>query len=214
MFDRYDSTKGRYVRYDYEPKGDRFERGLSETPRVSDFAYHRNTGNTYRRRKRTDELPSLSIQNILKQFPHRAKQDFLEQGLYVRFDHKRECFDLSLEPPDPGPPFRFPLLHLGFELTEQHRGQRLWFVCPYCERRVGKLFVYALSFWHRWGCQSCLGLSYPSQYAHKSRARDWAIIRGEVKVGEAELDRVIERNNKRLGRMMRLLEPSLERLER
>ena len=212
MPDRHDSLKGRYVRYDYEPKGDRFERGLSETPRVYDTVYHCNTGNTYKRRKRTDELPCLNVPTVRKRFPDVLKEAWVEQGVFVFYDWKKSNLDLSLEPFAKGPPFKLPCLHVGFELTEQHKGTRLWFLCPYCERRVGKLFVYALSFLHRWGCQKCLGLSYPSQYAHKTVTRDWAILQGEVRVELKELYRAEARINKRLGRITRRVDSLYEQL--
>lgn len=37
-------------------------------------------------------------------------------------------------------------------------GLRYWFKCPICHKRVGTVFVHALS--HNLGCRACLGLKY------------------------------------------------------
>ncbi len=37
-------------------------------------------------------------------------------------------------------------------------GTRYWFKCPSCQRRVGTLFVHAIS--QNLGCRRCLGLEY------------------------------------------------------
>ncbi len=46
-------------------------------------------------------------------------------------------------------------------------GSRLWFLCPRCERRAGKLYI-GEEPWQV-GCQACLRLVYQTQY-RKSRA--------------------------------------------
>jgi len=37
-------------------------------------------------------------------------------------------------------------------------GTRYWFRCPVCHKRVGVIFVHAIS--QKLGCRSCLGLEY------------------------------------------------------
>lgn len=37
-------------------------------------------------------------------------------------------------------------------------GLRYWFKCPMCQRRVGTVFVHAIS--QNLGCRACLGLKY------------------------------------------------------
>ena len=66
-----------------------------------------------------------------------------------------------------------PGVPISFDVTEQHKGERVWFFCPHCDRRVGKLYrVWALHhIFRQWGCQKCLGLSYPSQAGHKTQVR-------------------------------------------
>ena len=46
-------------------------------------------------------------------------------------------------------------------------GSRLWFLCPRCERRAGKLYI--AEELRQVGCQVCLRLVYATQY-RKSRA--------------------------------------------
>ncbi len=69
MYDRYDSNKGRYVTYDYQPKGDRFSRGLSELPRAHKMIQHFDTGHTYIRPTRTDEAQALTVAGFKKMLP-------------------------------------------------------------------------------------------------------------------------------------------------
>lgn len=40
-------------------------------------------------------------------------------------------------------------------------GERFWFKCPLCKRRMGVLFQHPIS--NLIGCRSCLGLVYKSQ---------------------------------------------------
>lgn len=48
-----------------------------------------------------------------------------------------------------------------------HGGDRMWFVCPTCQRRVGVLY-------HKNGlpflCRTCHQLAYPSQYEARNRS--------------------------------------------
>jgi len=40
-------------------------------------------------------------------------------------------------------------------------GERLWFICPNCRRRVGTIYKSSTS--ETMGCRSCLGLKYKAQ---------------------------------------------------
>lgn len=46
-------------------------------------------------------------------------------------------------------------------------GERTWFVCPRCSRRVGTLFIAA--FYRSFECGTCCGLAYGSGRAHDNR---------------------------------------------
>ena len=192
MFDRFDYSKGRYVSYDYRPKGDRFTRGLSETPRVY-VTRTNSTGHVFKRRLRTSEVEYLSVPALLKIIGPKLRDRAEKEGLYLGFEGDR----LQVSFKEPG-------LQVRFTSTAQHKGRRLWFSCPHCGRRVGKLFVVKERFFGRiWGCQTCLGLSYPSRAAHKTPALDQAIVRGKVKVSLGAWHRAVEREDERLEKTMR-----------
>lgn len=197
MYDRYDSTKGRYVTYEYQPKGDKFTRGLVETPRVYKQIQNMNTGYTYVRRTRTDEAQSLTVGQFRGMLPEELQEDLEKRTLY--FDERKHDLlafvPIRLEPP--GIPLRF-------EVTEQHKGKRVWFLCPSCDRRVGKLYRVKRAFpslFPVWGCQKCLGLTYPSQAGHKTLARDVAIVNGRVRVGLMEEIKANHRYRRRLTKL-------------
>lgn len=196
MYDRYDSNKGRYVTYDYRPKGDRFSRGLSELPRVYKRMQHHDTGHSYIRRFRTDEAQSLTVSGFRKMLPERLRDD-LEGRTFYFDDRKHDILafvPIRLEPP--GTPLRF-------EVTEQYKGKRLWFLCPSCERRVGKLYRVKsrLYLFPVWGCQKCLGLTYPSQADHKTLGRDADVVYGRVEVGYLETLRACNRYRRRMAKL-------------
>lgn len=61
-----------------------------------------------------------------------------------------------------GPPLTIPVA-LDYSGTN-FGGQRAWFLCPCCAKRVAVI-------WHTgsgWGCRACLGLSYASQRADRA----------------------------------------------
>ena len=187
---RYDSSKGRYVNYDYEPKGDRFTRGLSERPRVITTASDSETGRRYKRRVRTNEARYLTVSQVKAMLAPELMDDLEHRTFYYRYEIG--LFDISEEPP--GSP-------LYFEVTEQAKGRRHWFVCLGCGRRVGKLFVVETDIMPIWGCLKCLGLSYPSQAGHKTPTRDIAITQGRTHVSRREELRAYERECRRLMRL-------------
>lgn len=196
MYDRYDSTKGRYVTYEYRPKGDKFSRGVAELPRAYKRIHNSATGHSYYRRTRTDEAQELSVSTFKKMLPKELAEGFETRTFYLN-DHKHDILafiPLQLEPP--GFPIRF-------EVTEQHKGKRVWFVCPHCQRRVGKLYRIRskYNFMRQWGCQKCLGLTYPSQAGHKTQARDMAIVNGQVRVGWHEEVRAKYRHWRRITKL-------------
>ena len=207
VYDRYDSNKSSYVSYEYEPIGDRFSRGLSETPRSYKKMQHMETGNVYYRRTRTDEAQSITITQFKRWLPDALREGLEHRTLYFD-DHKHDFLafvPIRLEPPG---------LALRFELTEQHKGKRLWFLCPHCHRRVSKLYRIRAKyhFLRLWGCQKCLGLTYPSQAAHKSLARDSAIINGQIKVSWWEEWRAIQRYRRRIMKLDRSIAHLMSRL--
>ena len=91
---------------------------------------------------------------------------------------------------------------MRFEVTEQAIGKRHWFTCMGCRRRVGKLYAVKTALVKVWGCQKCLGLSYPSQAQHKSPGRDNAIVEGKIKVSFNEWVRAHERDEKRMMKLI------------
>lgn len=135
MYDRYDSRKGRYVTYDYQPKGDRFSRGLSELPRVYMTLSHTDTGHTYKRRVRTTEARCLTVSFVKRLLPAEISDNLEQHTVYLCAD---TLFLFRRTPPG---------LEVGFEVTEQHKGRRHWFVCVGCERRVGKLYAVVHPYW-------------------------------------------------------------------
>ena len=190
MYDRWDSNKARYVGYTYEPVGDRFSRGLSELPRVYVTRSHTDTGHIYKRRVRTNEARCLTVSFVKRLLPAGVRDNLEHYTVYLRAD------TLTLFSRTP------PGLEVGFGVTEQHKGRRHWFVCVGCEQRVGKLYVVAHSYWPaQWGCQKCLGLSYPSQAEHKTRARDLAIVNGQIEVSFAEMVRAFDREQRRMMKL-------------
>jgi hypothetical protein len=58
-------------------------------------------------------------------------------------------------------------------------GQRLWFRCPVCMRRVAILYKNGVRF----GCGQCSGLVYPSQYPARSRSYGRRCVAWKVDVG-------------------------------
>ena len=196
MYDRYDSTKGRYVTYDYQPKGDKFSRGQAELPRAHKRIQNTATGHTYYRRTRTDEAQELTVSTFRKMLPREYEEGFEHRTFYLN-DHKHDFLafiPLQLEPP--GVPVRF-------EVTRQRKGTRAWFLCPHCDRRVGKLYRIRAphQLFRIWGCQKCLGLTYPSQAGHKTQARDMAIVNGQVRVGWHEEVRAKHRHWRRITKL-------------
>ena len=218
MYDRWDSRKGCYVRYDYQPLGDRYSRGLSETPRGARLVQHPETGRIYLRRTRTTEVYSYTAKRLLKLRRGRGRDEEDKEALEgkVLYLELRPLTLLRVTVPWPVVKDEPPGKPIRLTLTRQHKGERVWLLCPYCERRIGKLYAYQepiLGLW-QWGCQKCLGLSYPSQHQHKSRERDLSIMRGEVKAGLIAQDEALERELRRLCRFDVRRERMWERLER
>lgn len=71
-------------------------------------------------------------------------------------------------------PIKLPIM---FETTPCHYGgERLWFSCPGCKRRVGVLFDYGSLF----VCRHCCQLPYASQNENQS----YRLVRRKHKLGE------------------------------
>jgi hypothetical protein len=193
MYDRYDSSKGRYVTYDYQPKGDRFSRGLATLPRVWTTVSRYETGRSFIRHTRTNEAQSLTVSQIKELFPPDVAARLEQLTLY--FLDTPERLSISEKPISKG-------FSVRFEVTEQAKGKRHWFKCVGCSRRVGKLYTVKTKHGPFWGCQKCLGLSYPSQAYHKSQGRDMAIVEGKIKVSFDEWVRAHERYEKRMRKLI------------
>lgn len=60
--------------------------------------------------------------------------------------------------------------HVGLDYTECHfGGYRVWFNCPDCSDRVGKLYMTPRGY--RFSCRECLGLGYESSRASGTNLR-------------------------------------------
>ena len=94
---RFDMGKGRYVRYSYEPKGDRFTRGLSKRPRVVTTASDFETGRRYMRRVRTSEARYLTVSQVKAMLDPELMDDLENRTFYFRYEVG--LFDISEEPP-------------------------------------------------------------------------------------------------------------------
>lgn len=65
-------------------------------------------------------------------------------------------------------PFYIPLTR-----TRVRYGYRLWFMCPGCQRRTTKMYLYYKSL----GCRKCLDLKYETQYDKRPIVKYEAAIR-------------------------------------
>ncbi len=204
MYDRFDSSKGRYVSYDYQRKGDRFSRGLSIRPRVWTTVSNYNTGRSSIQRTCTSRARSLTVGQVKELLP-KDKAATLET-LTLYFHDTPDGLDISAKPLPAGFPVRF-------EVTEQAIGRRHWFVCVGCGRRVGKFYTVKTQEGKVWGCQKCLGLSYPSQAQHKSAGRDNAIVEGKIKVSFNEWCRAHERCEKRMLKLISKFDLLADRMQ-
>jgi hypothetical protein len=195
MYNRYDSSKGRSVTYEYQAKDDRFSRGLATLPRVWTNVRRFETGRAFKRRTRTNEAQYLTVGLLKSWLRSRVTASLENHTLYfLEVEGK-----LHVGEKPPGFPVRF-------DVTAQAKGKRHWFFCMGCGRRAGKLFVAPTKQGAIWGCQKCLGLAYPSQAQHKTQARDRAIVEGKVKVSFKEWVRASEREKQRMQRLIGRLE--------
>ena len=192
MYDRFDSSKGRYVSYDYRRKGDRFSRGLSVRPRVWTTVSNSNTGRRSIQRTCTNRAQSLTVKQVKDLLPKDKAAQLETLTLY--FHDTPDGLEIHLKPDTGGFPVRF-------EATAQAIGRRHWFLCVDCGRRVSKFYTVKTQQGKVWGCQKCLGLSYPSQSQHKSPARDVAITDGRLQVSWREEMRAYERHYRRIMKL-------------
>ncbi len=192
MYDRYDDTEGRYVTYEYRPKGDRFSRGLSVRPRVWTTVRNYSSGRSSIRRVCTSRARSLTVAQIKAALPPELVTQLEQLTLY--FYDAPDGLQISAKAGAKGFPVRF-------EITEQAKGKRHWFRCVGCSKRVGKLYGVKTQEGNVWGCQKCLGLSYPSQAGHKTQAMDIAITQGHISVGWREEIRAYHRQHRRIMKL-------------
>ena len=190
MRHRLDMNKSYYVLYDYQQKGDRFTRGLSPLPRVYTTVTRYESGYRFKRRLRTNQAKQLTVTNIKNIVGPELAGTLEHHTFYFHYDGEK----IELKDTPPG-------VALRFTVTEQYKGKRHWFICVHCQRRVGKLFLVELKTGHVWGCQKCLGLTYPSQARHKSVARDNAIVEGKLEVSFKEWCRAHERYRRRFAKL-------------
>ena len=121
MYDRYDDTKGRYVTYDYRPKGDRFSRGLSVRPRVWTNVRNYSSGRTSIRRVCASRARSLTVAQIKAALPPELAVQL--ECLTLYFDDAPDGLQISAKAGAKGFPVRF-------EVTQQAKGKRHWFLVP------------------------------------------------------------------------------------
>jgi hypothetical protein len=179
-----------------------FSRGDRPKPRVYTIKTHHETGRRSIRRTRTTEAQQLTVSVLLKHLGPEAKDKLEQTCLYFELNDGK--LELRFEPPG---------LELRFTSTEQRLGRRLWFLCPYCHRRVGKLYFVKLTFHEVMGCQQCLGLTYPSKARHKCPG-DRAIVEGKVDVGTEEWLKAHARERRRLMKLDAQLRKLLGMLDR
>jgi hypothetical protein len=54
-------------------------------------------------------------------------------------------------------------VHIGLTTSKtRFNGERIWFVCPNCGRRVGTVYKHPVKY--MMGCRVCLDLKYAKQY--------------------------------------------------
>lgn len=162
MPSRFDYDKGRYVEYSYRQKGDVFTRGESPRPRIYTVITKNDTGQRYVRRMRTYAVNSLTMSQILEHLKEHGDPKETLDTLVFYMGH------WDSQPYASNKPFEGYEAELHFTKTEQHTGVRYWFICPGCGTRRHKVYAAQLEGGEVWGCQKCLGLSYPSQYGHKT----------------------------------------------
>jgi hypothetical protein len=147
-------------------------------------------GRRFVRRVRTTDAQSLTVAQIKALFPPELEAKLEQLTLYFHYGSAR----LTISKNPPGFPVRF-------DVTQQAKGRRHWFVCVGCWRRAGKLYMVKTNEGVIWGCQRCLGLSYPSQAQHKTPARDMAITGGDIQVSFREELRAHHRQRRRLMKL-------------
>ncbi len=60
--------------------------------------------------------------------------------------------------------YQIEVLGYYLKLTTSHtrfNGERYWFLCPICSKRVGTIYKHPIS--NQVGCRSCLGIQYKRQ---------------------------------------------------
>lgn len=150
----------------YTRKGDVFGRGLSPVPPVYTISTRHDTGRRYLRRMRTNAVPSITVSDVIELLKEtgQPKEELETLVLYGgRVDGRPRMDDRPFDGYD---------VALRFTRTAQHIGFRYWFVCPRCGARRERVYGVPLEGRDVWGCRECLGLSYPSQYGHKTLWHD------------------------------------------
>ena len=115
MYDRFDSSKGRYVSYDYQRKGDRFSRGLSIRPCVWTTVSNYNTGRSSIQRTSTNKAQSLTVKQVKDLLPKDQAAKLETLTLYSQ--DTPDMLKIHTKPDVGGFPVRF-------EVTEQAIGKR------------------------------------------------------------------------------------------
>lgn len=82
----------------------------------------------------TETVEHIDINKLIKQFKAEAKQSFIRSQINIEG------------------------LELKLATSKTRYGQRLWFSCPNCKKRVGKLYKHPLS--KAVACRICNNLDY------------------------------------------------------
>lgn len=90
-------------------------------------------------------------------------------------------------------------------VKKQHRGERLFWVCPQSGKRVSLLFLVQTDMGPVIGSRGGLGLSYPSQALHRTPIYDAAVCTGQLKTSQVVYLRAALRKNWRYAKALRRL---------
>ena len=114
---------------------------------------------------RAQYLPVARVSAGLVVLPAASVEFMTSEGRMSR-DHRRtrveECEVICASTPGPCRAFG-----IVFQTTSGRRGQRTWLTCPFCDRRMFKL--YRPSYSANFACRACHNLTYLSVQQHDAR---------------------------------------------
>ena len=111
-----------------------------------------------------EDCEQISISTVVREQKHtlfKLQPRWERKEFYSVLDDRLECMNLiSLRKRSP--------LELRFTSSAPHfGGMRYWFLCPRCNKRVGKLYRPKLT--DKFECRHCYHLTYSSTQTHNSR---------------------------------------------